>query len=65
MSEKANDELPKTLESAVMFIFEALSDDNKRLVNSASEDDLSDFHFGLGAGIRNTLELWNPNSPLV
>lgn len=42
-----------------------LSDDDKQLIKSTPEKDLVNFHFGLGAGIRNDFGLWGQNKELL
>lgn len=56
---------PTTLEEAVTLLVCELSDADKDLLCSMAREDLIDFHFGWGMGIRNEFGLWHDDSPLL
>jgi len=49
--------LPKTVQEAVDHMLTALGPDEKELIRTADEADLGQFHYGLGTGIREVLQL--------
>ncbi|MHC4418834.1 MAG: DUF6794 domain-containing protein [Planctomycetota bacterium] len=50
--------LPRTYEEAVAELLAVMSAEDKRSVQSTPKDDLIEFHFGWGMGIRNDFGLW-------
>ena len=58
-------EHPKTIEEAVKVILSTMTDTEKELIRSSTEEKLTDFHLGLGTEIRNKLGLWDYNYELL
>lgn len=56
---------PKTIEEAVKVILSTMTDTEKELIRSSTEEKLTDFHLGLGTEIRNKLGLWDYNYELL
>ncbi|NLS93981.1 MAG: hypothetical protein GXX96_17620 [Planctomycetaceae bacterium] len=56
---------PKTLEEATARLIADMSDDDKQTVRSTKKEDLIEFHFGWGTGIRNSFGLWQGNDALL
>ena len=56
---------PATVSEAVNRLLSNFSLETKRQVQNTSEDGLINFHFGLGAGIRNEFGLWEKDSKLL
>ena len=57
--------LPPTLAEAVDRLNDILGPDDKRTIAETLEDDLVDFHFGLGLAIRNAFKLHRGNLALL
>lgn len=57
--------LPSTLAEAVAHILSEMSVDEKRRVRETKREDLIQFHFGWGMGIRNALGLGSGNYALL
>lgn len=62
-----NNELtpPTTVDEAVNRLLIILNEPERMAIASAEEDELIEFHFGLGAAIRNAFALHNPSSELL
>lgn len=58
-------ESPKTLEEAVKVILSTMTDIEKELIRRSTEEELINFHFGLGADVRNKFGLWDDNYELL
>ena len=58
-------DIPTTVSEAVNKLLSNLSLETKRQIQNTSEDGLINFHFGLGAGIRNEFGLWEKDSKLL
>jgi hypothetical protein len=58
-------EWPRTVDEAVERLLSILSEDDRRTIAQASEDDLAGYHFGLGIAIRNQFGLWGGNQELL
>ena len=57
---------PRTVEEAVALLVGRLSDDDRSLVRSLPEDELTErLHFTLGQTIRNDFGLWSGNTDLL
>lgn len=56
---------PQTVDEAVERILQGMSDADKQLLRSTPKDDLIQFHFGWGMGIRNNFGLWGGNASLM
>lgn len=59
------DNWPKTLGEAVDKVAASLSQEDRRRVVSTETENLIDFHFGWGTGIRNAFGLWAGNTALL
>jgi hypothetical protein len=57
--------LPTTLDEAVECLNDTLGPDDKRTLSETLEDDLADFHFGLGLAIRSAFALHRGNPDLL
>lgn len=55
---------PQTVSEAVNQLLSELPIETKNQIKDSTEDDLVDFHFGLGMRIRNEFGLWNIESAL-
>lgn len=56
---------PTTLAEAVDQVQTWLTPDQLSAFAAKSEEDLNDYHFGLGMRIRNEFGLWDPSSSLL
>ena len=56
---------PRTLADAVERLSQDLTADELDALAAHREDDLIEYHFGLGARIRDEFGLWEPDSPLL
>ena len=56
---------PKSLKEAVDLLISEMSEEYKNYVQSLPEDELIQFHFGFGLGIRNRFGLWGGNYDLL
>ncbi|MES2674450.1 MAG: DUF6794 domain-containing protein [Pseudomonadota bacterium] len=63
--EKTENNLPKSLESAVEYIVSDLSAEDKIKVKETKFCNLIMYHHGWGTGIRNSLGLWRGNTELL
>ena len=60
-----NKNIPTTVNEVVNILLSELTIDDKHRIKESSEDDLINFHFGLGENIRNDFGLWEKNSKLL
>lgn len=56
---------PLTLDAAVEELLSRMSEADKQTVRDTPEDDLIQFHFPWGMGIRNEFGLWRGNTSLL
>jgi hypothetical protein len=56
---------PQTVDEAVNRLVGALSEQDKQRIRELPKDDLIQFHFGWGMGIRNAFGLWGGNAALM
>jgi hypothetical protein len=61
------DNLARTLEEAVQFVFNKMDDKDKDIISKMKEENLFRLHHGFGTSIRNDLGLWQweDNSELL
>jgi hypothetical protein len=59
------DQYPETVDGAVTFLLDVLEPHVKDEVLSVGENDIANFHFGLGMVIRNAFGLHEPGSLLL
>jgi hypothetical protein len=65
MNQPPASEFPQTVDEAVEWLESVLSDEQLHEIATTAENDLIDFHFGLGGYIRNALGLWkDPDNPI-
>ncbi len=57
--------LPTTLDAVVADIVAGLSEQDKETLRTTRREDLINFHFGWGMGIRNHYRLWGGNEELL
>lgn len=57
--------LPRTVSEAVEKILNEMKSADKRTVRDTPEEELIEFHFGWGQGIRNSMGLWRGNIELL
>ena len=58
-------EYPQSIESAVDYLINALSQNDLNKIKNIEEDGLWDLHMNLGQGIRNSMGLWGDNKALL
>ena len=58
-------EWPESCTEAVEYLLEGLSDEDKATIRNTPKENLINFHFGWGMGIRNELGLWRGNDQLI
>lgn len=63
-AEKPQGPLPKTVDEAVEYILKDMDQESIKKLRATPCHDLIKFHFGWGMGIRNSLGLWQKDSPL-
>ena len=56
---------PQTVAEAVEYLVSVLSEDDKSAIKAKTKAGLIDFHFGLGADIRNRLGFYQGNQALL
>ncbi len=59
------EELPSTIEEAVKYLLDRMPEADKLTLKNSAEDDLINYHLGLGADIRNRLGLWGNNKKFL
>lgn len=59
-----NKNIPTTIIEAVNILLSELTIEDKHRIKDSSEDDLINFHIGLGMTIRNIFGLWKQDSKL-
>jgi hypothetical protein len=59
------EELPSTINEAVKYFLDIMPEADKLTLKNTAEDDLINYHFGLGADIRNRLGLWGKNKKFL
>lgn len=59
-----NKNIPTTIIEAVNILLSELPIESKQQIKDSSEDDLINFHIGLGMTIRNIFGLWQKDSKL-
>ena len=59
-----NKKFPDTISESINILLSSLSIEDKQQIKDSSEDELINFHFGLGMSIRNDFGLWDKNSKL-
>ena len=64
-NDSANQDWPQTVDEAVDLLVGALSEQDKQRIREMPKDDLIQFHFGWGMGIRNAFGLWGGNAALM
>ena len=65
MSNIEHNDWPQTVDEAVDRLLQGLSDKDKETVRSTPKENLIQFHFGWGMGIRNAYWLWQGNEALL
>lgn len=65
MNAKRSNPYPETLDEAAKLLIDLLSEGQKQSLKNAKEEDLNEYHFGLGMVIRNNFGLWNKNKTLM
>src|SRR5262249_3624912 len=56
---------PRTVDQAVEILLRRLDRESREALRRARDEDLAEFHFGLGMGIRNDFGLWAGNRALL
>ncbi len=58
-------EWPESCSEAVEYLVEGMSDKDRSTVRNTQKENLINFHFGWGMGIRNDFGLWRGNDRLI
>lgn len=56
---------PQTYDEAVAYLLNQLKEADRQPLRALSREQLRDFHFSWGMGIRNGLDLWREDNPVI